>query len=261
MNQSKLQLSIVLPVYKNAEVLEELFEKLKQALLKLGVLYEVIFINDSCPENSLSILKGLGDKNPEIIILDLKKNVGQNRAILSGLSQARGEFIVIMDADLQDPPEAIALLFDKIKEGYAVVFAGRRGKYQSNLRLLTSHLFKTFLSLISNLPKDAGIFLIMNRQIQEYLLSFQEPYPYVVGMIACSKLPLISIPITRNKRPRGKSAYSSWKRFKLGFSSSIKVIKWRYFPKLGKSHQNIYQNDIKTHISNSLRPRNIYETR
>ena len=209
-------ISVVVPVYQNRETLYALFNRLHQVLQSKGFSYEIIFVNDASPDDLLVILEKLARENSQVGVLDLERNIGQNQAVLVGLRYARGTCVVIMDADLQDPPEAIPDLVDKLQEGTAAVFAGRRGQYESPFRLFTSRLFKKLLQLLCGIPEDAGIFVAMNRHIVKCLLGFNTTRPSIVAMIGCTQLPLVSIPVVRAQRPSGISAYSFWRRFKAG---------------------------------------------
>jgi len=218
------QLSVVIPVYRNKETLDALHSRLCQVLQNEKIDYEIIFINDACPDGSLARLEEISRRDKKTLIAVLEKNIGQGKAVLKGLALSRGETIIVMDADLQDPPEAIPLLMAKLKGGFDLVFAGRRGAYESRFRLLTSYLFKRSLYVLCGLPVDAGLFVAMNRRMVQRLLFYHQPGPSILAMIACTGLSLVSIPVERAKRLRGVSAYSFWKRFKVGFGGVIWVI-------------------------------------
>jgi hypothetical protein len=133
--------------------------------------------------------------------------------------QSRGRWAVIMDGDLQDPPEAIPRLLEELKKGPAAVFAGRRGRYQPRGRLLTSRAFKTLLHMLSGVPPDAGMYVAINRAMIDHLVARRERHPFVVAMIGTSGLPCASIPVCRATRPSGRSRYSSWMRLRAGLSA------------------------------------------
>lgn len=222
--------TIVVPVYRNKEIIWELYRRLHHVLETSQILYEMIFVNDACPEDSLTILEKVANIDPQVAVLALEQNVGQHRAVLTGLGFARGKWVVVMDADLQDPPEAIPDLLTKIQEGYSAVFAGRRGLYESPFRLLTSRLFKWLLHLLCNVPKDAGIFVVLNQHMVKRLLTFKETRSFVVAMIGCTGLPTTSIPVVRAQRSNGRSSYSSWKRLKTGCLAIAWVLSWKWNP-------------------------------
>jgi glycosyltransferase involved in cell wall biosynthesis len=216
------------PVYRNAEMLHELYRRLLRVLEAWQLSFEVLFVDDACPAGSLTVLKGLAQRDPRVAVLALKRNVGQHRAVLAGLAHVRGEWTVVMDADLQDPPEAIPYLLAKGQEGFAAVFAGRRGRYESAFRLFTSRLFKRLLHLLCGVPADACLFVALNRPMVERLLTLGGPHPFIVAMIGCTRLPLTSIPVVRARRPSGSSAYSFWGRLRNSWRAVAWVLAWKW---------------------------------
>ena len=242
------QVSIVIPVYRNAETLAILYERLGQVLAPLGS-YELLFVNDACPANSSKVLETLALRDGRVSILDLERNVGQHQAVMTGLAYAQGAQIVIIDADLQDPPEAIPVMLLKLEQGFAAVFAGRRGRYESLRRLLTSRIFKWLLSLLCAVPRDAGIFMVINTQMKERLLACRWPIqPFVVAMTGCMKLAVTSIPVTRDQRPVGHSAYNFWGRLKSACRAISGVILYKYFPKYRRSPALTNRVNVKSYI-------------
>lgn len=219
--------SVVVPVYKNAETLQELYRRLRCVFESRRLSYEVIFVNDACPSGSFSVLKELAENDSRVIVLALERNVGQHKAVLTGLGRARGKCNVVMDADLQDPPEAIPALLGRLQNGFSAVFAGRRGRYESLFRLFTSRMFKVLLHLLCGVPSDAGLFVAMNREMVESLLSFDGQRPFLTAMISCTGLPLTSIPVERVRRFAGSSAYSFLGRLKSGLRAVRWIISWK----------------------------------
>lgn len=223
------EVSIIVPVYRNAETLHDLYIRLRAVCETRRLSYEILFVDDFCPSGSLAVLRTLAQRDPQVGVLALERNVGQHRAIRAALPHAQGKWVVVMDADLQDPPEAIPDLLSKLEEGFAAVFAGRRGRYESPFRLLTSRLFKRLLHLSCGVPPDAGLFLAMSRQMVETLLVFDDSPPSLLPLIGYTGLPLASIPVARDRRPRGDSAYNLWGRLKTG----LLAVGWAIF---GKRH-------------------------
>lgn len=221
------EVSVVVPVYRNAETLQELYRRLCCVLESRQFSYEMIFVDDACPAGSLSVLEKLSKSDYGVKVLALEHNVGQHRAVLTGLSHVRGKWTVVMDADLQDPPEAIPDLLVRLQDGFSAVFAGRRGLYESPFRLFTSRLFKVLLHLLCGVPADAGLFVAMNRGMVERLLAFDGKRPFLTAMMGCTGLPLASIPIKRANRFLGSSAYSFWGRLKSCFLAVWWVMSWK----------------------------------
>jgi hypothetical protein len=224
------EISVVVPVYCNAETLEELYGRLSQTLATGGFSFEVIFVEDAGPDGSLAVLKTLAAADPRVGLIAMAANLGQHGAIMIGLGYARGSRTVIMDADLQDPPEAIPALLAAGRSGPAAVFAGRRGAYESASRLFSSRLYRWLLRRLTGLPADAGIFVAIDSPMREYLLKMAGPYPSIVAMIGCTGLPVRSIPVPRMPRPRGRSAYDWRGRLKSGLRALAWVADWKLRP-------------------------------
>lgn len=220
--------TVVLPVYRNRETLRELHGRLRHVFETGRINYEIIFVDDACPGGSLAVLEELARDDPRVAVLALKQNTGQHRAVMAGLQFARGRMVVVLDADLQDPPEAIPVMLAKMGKGLDAVFAGRRGRYESPLRLVTSRLFKGLLHLLCGVPADAGMYLAISRQMVDSLLSMNEPHPFIVAMIGRTGLSMASVPVIRSCRPGGSSAYSSWMRMKTGCLTAARVLSWKW---------------------------------
>jgi len=214
--------TVVIPVYKNAGTLVELRDRLVKTLATTPSSHEIVLVNDACPERSLAVLEEMAAHDSTVSVIDLATNVGQHQAVMVGLAYARGQSVVIMDADLQDPPEAIPKLLERLRPGCDAVFAGRRGRYQSGFRLFTSRMFKRLLHMLSGVPPDAGIFVALSRNAVNRLLEMEGPRPFVVAMIGCTNLPMVSIPVERDERSVGASAYS----FRMRLKSAWRGIWW-----------------------------------
>jgi polyisoprenyl-phosphate glycosyltransferase len=221
-SSDKPKISVILPVYKNSQMLVELYQRLTHVLRKSGYPYELVFVDDYSPDDSILVLKQLSLKDAAMKALRLSQNVGQQRATLQGFRQATGKIIVTMDADLQDPPEAIPSLINKFEEGFDVVFAGRAGKYESWHRLLFSKLYKWLLHLFTASPPDAGYYMVMKAEIAKKLINQPGKDIHIVARVGSLNPKMISIPVIRSERPSGKSAVHSISRLDLG----IKAIFW-----------------------------------
>lgn len=209
-------ISIILPVYRNADFLNELISRLHHTLDARGVEHEVVAVNDCSPDSSLQVLQTLVQRDPRLIVVDLKQNRGQHQAVLTGLTCVSGEWFASMDADLQDAPEDLPALLDLATTKHAVVFAGRRGRYESASRLFTSRLYKTLLSLIAGVPRDAGMFFVAPAGLKDRILAIKTRTPAVTAMLGGQPVRKISLPVERSCRPSGRSGYSSVLRLKAG---------------------------------------------
>ncbi len=211
------EVSIVVPVYRNGATLRELHQRLERALARWN--WEVLFVDDGCPENSLGVLASLAGEDPRVAVLAHARNAGQNVAVLTGLAYTRAPRVAVLDADLQDPPEAIPLLLEALQPGVAAVFAGRRGWYEPASRLLTSYVFKRLLHWRSGglLPADAGLCVAMNQEMVLRVLAQRDAPLYVLRRMADSGLPMRSIPVLRQANPEGRSSYTFAKRLRLAW--------------------------------------------
>lgn len=224
-----MSISVVLPIYNNGPTLGELHRRLRRVLDEyIPAPFELIFVVDASPDDSSAILAKLAESDPAVRVIALASNVGQNRALMQGLAVAQGDWIVLMDADLQDPPEAIAALIGAAQEHNCPVFAGQRGRYQEQGRMVTSRTYKRLLSFLTGLPPDASSFVALPRRTRDELLSFHETNPIVVALIGCTRGVKRSIPIAKQSRPVGHSGYTSWKRLRLAFRGLKCVARHRY---------------------------------
>ena len=188
--------------------------------------YEIVFVDDACPADSITVLRELSARDEHVVVLRLAANVGQNRAVLTGLARAHGDVAIIMDADLQDPPEAVPALLAALTEDVGAVFAGRRGAYEGRRRLITSWLFKHLLHLLSGgrIPPDAGLFVAMRREMIVRLRLFDISQPYVVGLMGRTRLPLRSVPVLRHANDERTSAYTTRKRLVLAWRALHQML-------------------------------------
>jgi glycosyltransferase involved in cell wall biosynthesis len=227
-----LSVTVVVPVYRNAATLRVLHASLRRVLHAAAPAADILFVDDASPDDSLSVLESLAREDPRVGVLRMVRNAGPHRAVLAGLAHARGAAAVLMDADLQDPPEAVPDLLAGLREGYDAVFAGRRGRYEAGDRLLVSRAYKRLMSVIAGTPPDAGMCVAVSRRMVDRLIEFRAPRPNVVAMIGLSGLPFTSRPVTRNRRPVGASAFSAWRRLRTGVSALTWACVWRLAPAL-----------------------------
>lgn len=225
--------SAILPVYRNRDTLPELHSRLIHVLEAYGRPFEIIYVNDAGPDNSLQLMNEWASGDERIKVIALRDNVGQNAALLAGLAQGRGERFVTLDADLQDEPECIPAMLARLCEGYHAVFAGKYGSYESIGRRVTSLLFKMVLSLLTSgrLPVRSGLFMVLDRGLVERLLEYAIPSPHLLTLIGLSGLRLTSIPFRRPVRSGSASSYSTSMRFKVALSA------WKTFMHVRRYHR------------------------
>jgi polyisoprenyl-phosphate glycosyltransferase len=206
-------ISVVVPVYRNAGTLRELTARLDAVL---GPSAELVFVDDASPDDSAEILRTL----ERVHVVQHASNRGQNAAVLTGLAHARGDTMVVLDADLQDPPEAIpALLEVKRNSGAAIAFASRTGTYAGRGRSWTSRVYKRLLSALTSVPDGAGLFVAIDRDAARRLVAM-ESVPSIVAALGLLRMKTVAMPVPRAMS--ASSAYSGIARLKL----ACRTIAW-----------------------------------
>jgi len=192
-------LSVVVPVFRNAASLAELAARVDRALASRA--YELLFVDDASPDGARTVIEQLADEDSRVGGIVLGRNVGQNAAIVAGLARARGESIVVMDGDLQDPPEALPALLEGLGDGTDVVFAARRGRYEALTRLIAGRALKWALWLLTGrkLPPRAGLFLVMRRSVADRVVANAPDDPYVVVLVAQAARSVATVPVDRGR--------------------------------------------------------------
>ena len=224
-------ISVIIPVYNNQDTLCELNNEIESALGDIREEFEIIYINDASTDNSSSILNEILSKNSRIIVINNRRNDGQNNSILTGLKNSSGEKIVVLDADLQDQPKYIPILIHKLKSPFDIVFALRAGSYESISRLYESRLFKFIVYMLTGLPVSAGTYFVISQIAKEKLLRYKFQYPYITIMLVCSKLRFTGVGVIRNKRTSQGSSYTFMNRLKLAFWCFYCLFYIKFFDK------------------------------
>lgn len=206
----ELEVQLVAPVYRNRATLEELVARVHASLDGVGLpSHELLLVDDACPEGSASLVAVLAAQDPRVAALCLRRNVGQYRAVMVGLNHSRGWRTVVLDADMQDPPETIPLLLEALVPPVEIVFAARRGRYQSVPRRLAAQGFRWLFHRVTGLPRDASIHMALGRQALDRLLALRLESVFPVAMAGSLGLPTRVVPLERRARLSGTSAYSS----------------------------------------------------
>lgn len=218
--------SIVIPIYFEEQVVRELYNRLKQVLADIGshYRYEIIFVNDGSKDRSLKILHELHLKDSTVRIIDFSRNFGHQIAITAGIDNAAGDAVIVMDGDLQDPPEVIIDMIAKWEEGYKVVYGVRSvRKGDSTFKLVTAKLFYIIINKLSDvkLPLDAGDFRLMDRVVVNALTSMREQNRYIRGMVSWVGFPQCGLHYERDARYAGKTKYTLKKMIKFALDGII----------------------------------------
>jgi dolichol-phosphate mannosyltransferase len=223
MNQPGKTLSLVIPVYFEELVIEVFYRRVLEALAPLADEFELelIFVNDGSTDRSLGILLALREQDPRVKVLHFSRNFGHQIAVTAGVDHARGDVVVIIDADLQDPPEVILEMVGKWREGYKVLYGVRAERKGENVfKLLTAKLFYRLLGRISDIriPLDTGDFRLMDRTVVDGLRGMREESRYIRGMVAWLGYRQGSVTYVRDPRFAGQTKYTLSKMFRFAFN-------------------------------------------
>jgi glycosyltransferase involved in cell wall biosynthesis len=219
-----IRYSIVVPVFNEEAVLPILLRRLDILMDQLDGPTETIFVDDGSSDCSPIILQALARHEPRYRYIRLSRNFGHQVAITAGMDAAAGEAIVVMDADLQDPPEIVGEMIAKWKEGYEVVYARRLSRAgESRFKRATAHLFYRMLGRLSSvsIPADVGDFRLIDRKVLDALRSMPEQDRFVRGMIAWLGFRQTEVPFNRLPRLAGESKYPIWKMARLAVNGAL----------------------------------------
>lgn len=212
-----MDISVVIPVYGCRAALPELHRRLVQSLSELTDSFEIILVDDHCPQNSWEVIETISQMDRRVVGLRLSRNFGQIRAITAGLDASRGDYVVVMDCDLQDRPEAIRELYDKAQEGYDVVFAKREGRKDSGLTKLLSRTFYKVYDYFTDGTFDSSIcnFSISRRPVIDAYCTMREQNRAYTMFIRWLGFRQTAISLKADERFEGKSSYSFRKKVKM----------------------------------------------
>jgi undecaprenyl-phosphate 4-deoxy-4-formamido-L-arabinose transferase len=205
-----MQISIVIPVYRSAGTLPRLTERLLAVLDPTGLDYEIIFVCDGSPDNSWSVLEQLKRSHPgRIVAVELMRNYGQHNALMCGLRHSRGEFVVTMDDDLQNPPEEIPKLIRAIREtGLDLVYGAYAGKRHAAWRNLGSTVVNVFYRFVFKTRCTVTAFRIMRRELVESIFTYNLNFTFLDGLLAWNTQRIGEVEVEHRPRSAGRSGYS-----------------------------------------------------
>jgi len=203
-------ISVVIPVYGSPESLNELYDRLLYSLSSITNSFEILMVNDLSPDNSWQIIQSLAEKDERVKGINLSRNFGQHRAITAGLNFVQGEWVVVMDCDLQDQPEEIVNLYNKAKLGHDVVFGRRSDRQDSFVKKTFSSLFYKLLSYLTGTKQDAAIanFGIYTAKAIDAVLTMGDEIKYFPVMIRWVGFHSCTVEIAHAERKTGESSYS-----------------------------------------------------
>ncbi len=215
-------LSVIVPLLNEAEVIAETYRRLKGVLEVLGESYELIFVDDGSTDCSRVILAVIALDDPTVRVIALSRNFGHEMATTAGLHHARGRAAVVIDADLQDPPELIAAFVAKWRQGYQVVYGVReQRKGESMLKKATSWAFYRLMGRIADvpMPADTGDFRLMDRRVLDVYRQFNEEPRFFRGLVSWVGFKQIGVPFVRRPRAAGTTKYRYGRLLRLAFDT------------------------------------------
>ena len=217
-------LSIVVTAYNEEEGIPFLRKRLSAFVDTLPCPTEIIIVNDGSSDGSLAPLMEWVDADPRVRILNLARNFGHQAAATAGLDQAAGDAVVLMDADLQDPPEVIAAMLEKYREGYDVVYGRRMSRAAETVfKRVSAWAFYRLMRLLihPDLPADVGDFRLVSRACLNALLAMRETHRFLRGMVAWVGFPQTDVPFARDIRVAGETKYPLSKMLRLAWTAAI----------------------------------------
>jgi dolichol-phosphate mannosyltransferase len=214
------ELSLVLPIYNEEEVIPEMHRRLGAFLVGIGATWEVIFVNDGSSDRSLDLLKDICRDQPSYRLVSLSRNFGHQFAITAGLDYARGQAVAVLDSDLQDPPEVIAAMLEEWRRGFDIVHAVRKRRERESLfKRFTAYVFYRLLRAVVgvSIPVDAGDFRLMSRRVVVTLRALREVNRFVRGLVAWVGFRQTTVEYDRSPRFAGKTHYPLRKMLRFAF--------------------------------------------
>ena len=224
----KPQYSFIIPIYNEEETISELYARISAVMNQMDCPVELILVNDGSQDQSLRMIRALHQQDSRICYLNLGRNFGHQIAVTAGLNFARGEAVVILDADLQDPPELIPEMVEMWRQGYQVVYAQRLKRHRESwFKRLTAYAFYRILQKLSdvNIPTDTGDFCLLDRQVVDILNAMPERNRYIRGLRSWTGFNQTAIRFERAPRFAGEVKYTFRKSLALAINSILAFSK------------------------------------
>ncbi len=215
--------SIVAPVFNEEALLHTFYERVYDVMEEVGASWELILVNDGSRDQTPALLDALYEEDPEhVVVLHFSRNFGHQIAITAGMDHARGDAVVVIDSDLQDPPEVIPALIAKWREGYEVVYAVRAEREgETWFKLFTARLFYRIIQALTDvkIPMEAGDFRLLDRKALDALKRMREQHRFVRAMVSWLGFRQIGVPYRRHARAAGETKYPFYKMFRLALDA------------------------------------------
>lgn len=210
--------SIIIPVYRSQSTLIALYKRLVTVMKSKNNSFEIIFVDDDSPDNSWKILTNLYKNYKDVCLIQLTRNFGQHNAIMCGIAHSKGDYIITMDDDLQNPPEDILKLINKMNQGFDIVYGEYKVKKHSFLRNIGSHFVQYVYKRIFQVSGNLTSFRIIRRHTAEKILDYKLNYTFIDGLLAWQTKNIGYVLVNHHKRTSGKSNYGIEKLFVLTFN-------------------------------------------
>ena len=207
-------LSLIVPAYNEQEGLPECHRRATAALQAVGLSYEIVYVNDGSADTTMQVLRRIQTQDPCAVVVSLSRNFGKEIALTAGLDHARGDAVVVIDADLQDPPELIGKLVERWREGHDVVYARRiRRDGETWLKRLTAHAFYRVIGGMGRVrvPADTGDFRLLSRRAVDAVRSLREQHRFMKGLFAWVGYSQVAVDYERDPRAAGQTKWNYWK--------------------------------------------------
>ncbi len=218
-------LSVIVPAYNEQEVLPEFHRRLSEVIALLPMSAEIVYVNDGSTDGTLQVIQDLRKHDARVTIIDLSRNFGKEIALTAGLDHAQGDAVVVIDADLQDPPEVIPELIRHWEKGYDVVYAKRTAREgETFMKKATAHVFYVVMQSLARvkIPADTGDFRLLSRRAVDSLKQIREQHRFMKGLFAWIGYPQMAVPYRRDPRFAGETKWNYWRLWNFaleGFTS------------------------------------------
>ena len=229
-SSNPVSLSVVAPCFNEEEVIHTLHKRLTEVLVSVGIPYEIVLVDDGSKDKTWPMMQEMSLKDPHLKCIKLSRNFGHQMALTCGLDQATGEVILVIDADLQDPPELLPKMIEKWKEGYDVVYGKRTSRAgETALKKFFAFSFYRILTRIAgvHIPEDTGDFRLLSRPALNALLSLRERHRFIRGMVSWVGFAQTPINYERSERFAGETKYPFRKSLILAFNA---IVSFSYIP-------------------------------
>jgi glycosyltransferase involved in cell wall biosynthesis len=214
MEKRTIQLSVVVPAYNEQEVLREFHERLSAVVSSLPFACEVVYVNDGSADDTLEIISSFQGQDPHVALIDLSRNFGKEIAMTAGLDHAKGDAVIVIDADLQDPPELIPELVKHWQDGYDVVYAKRISRDgETFVKKATANAFYKIIQRVTKvpIPQDTGDFRLLSRRAVEAVKQLREHHRFMKGLFAWIGYPQKEVRYRRDARFAGETKWNYWR--------------------------------------------------